>query len=140
MFADAFHHTGSAGIPDAESLAGHSCYVSLTGCRPVQSHIADDDIFPRIISGILRRTEYQLPAGKSLTEIVVGVSREIKRQSSGYECAEALPSGPGAFYANGVIGEAFRMAPGDLFSKQCSERPVRVANLDKDLRLFSRLD
>ena len=140
VFADALHYAGSAGIPDAESLAGHSCDVGLTGCCPVQGHIADDDVFPRIISGILRRTEHQLPAGQSLTEIVVGVSREIKRQPSGYECAEALPSGPGTLYANGVVGKALRMAPGNLFSQQRTKRPVRVADLDKDLRLFSRLD
>src|SRR5699024_1775417 len=92
----------SAGIADAEPFSCHSADICLTAGCSVERHISDDDIFFRTVAAVLRRIYHKFSSGKTLAEVIVGISFQAERQSLGNKRAETLAAASFTFDDVGV--------------------------------------
>ncbi len=105
MIADCLDDSVGSAVANREALAGHSSYIGLATRRPVQAHIADDDVRLRHESGAGWREHRDPAPGESLAQMIVGVAFEDERHAPRHEGAEALPCGALEMQANGVLGQ-----------------------------------
>ena len=103
MVAYALANSDSTRISDAETLARNTADERLARSSTVERHIADDNILISPESRTLRRSEYQLSARKSLSEIIIAVPDKLKREPLGDKRAEALSAAARTFNSIGVI-------------------------------------
>ena len=115
MVAHALHHSGGTGVADAEALSGHTVDEGLAAGGSIESHVAHDDVLPRLKPGPpRRRMQNQLAAGEALAESIVAVPLQVQRQPPGDKCPEGLPAAAAAGDDIAVLRQAVFAGSGDL--------------------------
>src|SRR5699024_5452870 len=84
-----------------------------------------------------RRINDQFAAGKSLSEIVIGIAHQLQGKSSGDKCAEALAAGTGTVYSKGILRKSVGIISGNLSPEHGSQRPVHIGNIAGKASLLS---
>ena len=113
-----------AGIPHAESFAGHTVDERLAGGSAVKSHVAHDDIIAGIEGTAFRGTDNQPAAGKSLAETIVAVAGKGEGQSLWNERAKGLPAAAPTIDNIAVVGQIAAALTGDFRAEQGAEGTV----------------
>ena len=115
MVAHALHHSGGAGVADAEALPGAAVDEGLAAGGPIEGHIAHDDVLPWLKPASPRRgMQNQLAAGEALAESVVAVPLQVQRQPPGDKCPEGLPAAAAAGDDIAVLRQAVSAGSGDF--------------------------
>ncbi len=84
VVANAFHNSLDAGVADGKPFAGFSADKGFAGGGAIEGDIADDAVFFRNESGILRGIDDQSGAGEAFTKVVVGVAFQLEAIRRGY--------------------------------------------------------
>ena len=67
VVAHAFDDSGSAGITDAEPLAGYTADKGLAAGSAVEGNVADDDVLAAVVGNGFGRIDDELAAGQTLS-------------------------------------------------------------------------
>ena len=129
MVAHAFYDNGCTGVPDAEPFASNTSNKRLTAGCTEQSNITNNNIFICLEFRILWRIDNQCTAGKSLSEVVVAVALQLKRQALWNECTETLSARAFALQCESIFFQCVIILPCDFCPEQCSQCPVQVADI-----------
>ena len=90
VIADAQHHGIGSAVADGEASAGQSAEKGLAARRPVQGHVAEDDVLARHELRSRRRHQDQAATGQSLADVIVRVPLQHQGDARRQEVAEAL--------------------------------------------------
>ena len=141
MVAHALDDGAHAAIAHGEAFAGHAADVGFAVRRPVQGHVADDDVLLRGEGRAGRRIQDDLAAGQALGEIVVGVARQFQRHAGRDEGRETLAGGPVEPEVDGVLGQAgTAVAPRDVAADDGAGHAVDVLDRQPGRHPLAALD
>ena len=79
MIAYAFHNRNSSGIAHTKTFSGNAVNKCFSAGSAIQGNITDDNIFILLEVAAFRRIYHQFSAGKTLTEIVIGIAFQFQR-------------------------------------------------------------
>ena len=141
VVAHALHHGAHPAVAHGEAFAGHAADVGFAVRRPVQGHVADDDVVLRGEGRAGRRIQNDLAAGQALGEIVVGVARQFQRHAGRHEGRETLARGPVEPEMDGVVGQAgAAVAPRDVAADDGAGDAVDVLDRQAGRHPLTALD
>src|SRR5277367_1565793 len=103
MVSDAFNNRRCAGIAHREAFSGDATEKRFAAGCAIQRNVADEHAFLRGKPGSSRWIYDNSPTGESLTDVVVGVAFERKRDSFTKECRKTLSRGTGEASLDGSI-------------------------------------
>ena len=106
MVANTLDHGACARVPDGEALASNTAEISFASDRPVEHHVAGDDILGRLAAELRRRLHRDATAREALAAIIVSVADEVEGDALRQECAEALSRGAREPDVYGVVRQA----------------------------------
>src|SRR5262245_42998184 len=137
MIADALDDRERARIANGEALARDAAEIAFSRNGAVEHGVADDNGILRDDPRALRRTDDDSSARQSLTDIVVGIAREIEGNAVSEECAEALTRHAAQIDSDRIVGKAsMTIALGNLSRQHGAHSSIDVADLvfDDDRR------
>ena len=105
MIADTLNNSSSSGISDTETFSCHTIDECLTACRTVQCYVTDNVVLILFEVYSCRWINDQLSAGKSLSEIIVGISHQFECQSLWNKGTKTLSAGSAAFNNESILIE-----------------------------------
>ena len=108
VVAHALDDRGGARVADAEPLPHLAPHERLAAGRPVEHHVAADDLLLGHERRAVRRPQHEPAAREPLAEVVVGVAVEPHGDPAGQEGAEALPGRAEEGQRDGAVGQARR--------------------------------
>src|SRR5262249_50711233 len=106
VVAGALHDGPRAAVADAEPLARAAAEEGRAGGRPVERHVADEDVLLRAEGRVAVREDDQLAAREALAAVVVGIAFERQRDPLRHERPEALAGRASELDPDGVFGQA----------------------------------
>ena len=130
VISAAFYNCRGSGIADAEPLSGNAADIRFSACRPIKSHISDDNVLRSLKPAVGRGNNDNLSAGQSLSQVVIGISRQAERQSLRSKRAKRLSAASLAVYHKGIFLQTVPETRGNFRPEDRSQRPVRAGNLN----------
>src|SRR5215475_658637 len=91
MVACTLHHRHGARVAHGKALPGDAAEIALTGDGSVEHRVADDDALFRYDAGIGMGPHDQLATGKSLADVVIGLTDEVEGDTVREPRTKALP-------------------------------------------------
>ena len=112
-----------------QPLAGHAVKIGFAARCAIQHDVADQHIFFRQKGGGRRWIDNQLPAGKSLAHVIVGVAFERQRHAPWNERTETLAGGTREADFDCAVWQPLRaITPRDLTAENRADGTVRITN------------
>src|SRR5215471_3612217 len=90
VVANTFHHGRSAGVAHREPFPGNPAEECFSAGCAIEHNVADENVFFRGKTRLLRRVDDEATARKALANVVVGIAFESHGYALGQKCAEAL--------------------------------------------------
>ena len=129
MVAQAFDDSGCTGIAHGKPLACHPIEECLAAGGPVEDYVANQNVLRSHKRRCFRGVNEDTAAGKTLTDVIVGVTFEFKRDTTGEKSTKALAGGSGEFEFNGVVRQARgTMCTRDFARKHGTHGAVDIAD------------
>src|SRR5262249_1115884 len=100
------NHRHRARVAHGKALAGNAAEVALSRDRPVEHRVADNDALLGHNAGAGMGPHDQFAAGKSLADVVVGLTDEVERDAVCQPGAEALPGGAIERQPDGILWQS----------------------------------
>jgi len=129
MVADSLDNRSCAAVAYGETFACHAIDEHLPRCRPVQGHVAADDVAVRPEAGSGRLGDYDPSATHPLADIIVGLSDQPEGYSRSQERTEALSGRTLQRHIDGAVWQAGSTeALHDAAAEGSRDGPVGVVN------------
>src|SRR5262245_36716999 len=141
MVSGALDHGNRARVPHGKALAGDAAEIALPGNRAIEHGVAHDDRLLRHDARFRRRADDDASAGKTLADIVVGLTDKIEGDAMREPRAEALPGGARHAHPDRVFGQSgMAVTRGDFARQHRPGGAIGVPDRKLDLDRLLRLD
>ena len=90
MVPDTLDDCRGSTVPDSKSFTGNSRDENLTGSGSIKYRIPDYDIFGWFKGGTRRWYHNNSSSGKAFTQVIIGVSLQVKFNTFHKKCPETL--------------------------------------------------
>jgi len=90
MIANSFYHRSGTAVPDSKSFSCNSGDKNFSTGSTIEYCISNDDILIRFKGGTLGRNHDNLATGQTFSQIVVGVTLQVKFYTGNQEGSKAL--------------------------------------------------
>lgn len=129
-----FNNEVSTRVSDGESLGSDTSDETLTRSRTKEADISDDDVLFRLEGGSLGRVDDESTTGKTLTDVIVGVTLEFDGNTRGEEGTHGLTCRSLHVDVDGVSGKtSFSVFLGDMVREGGTQSSVSVDDIAVNL-------
>jgi hypothetical protein len=121
---------GSTRVTDTETLGCNTAEEASTLSSTVQTDITNQDILFGTVDCSARWVDDQATTGQTLTDVVVGVTLELKGDTRGKVSTEGLTCGTTDVDVDGILGQtSLAITPADLVGERSTKSTVGVDNI-----------
>jgi len=133
MVTHTFDNGSDTGVPDSETLCCDTTEETSTSCSTVQADVTDKHVLLSLVYSGTRRVDDETTTRKTLSDVIVGVTLKLKRDTRGEEGTEGLTSRSADIHVDGISRKTgFAITLADLVRECGTHGPVGVDNVALD--------
>jgi hypothetical protein len=118
VVTDTFNNGGSTRVSDSETLGSNTTEEASTSSSTVQASVTNENVLLRLEDSGAGRVDDQTTARQALTNIIVGITLELKGDTRSKESTEGLTSGALDINMDSVHGQSsLAVSLGDVVRK-----------------------
>ena len=127
VVTNTLNNRSSTGVTDTEALSGNTTEEASTLSGTVQADVTDQDVLLGTVDCSARWVDDQATTGKTLTNVVVGVTLELKGDTWCKVSTEGLTRGSTDVHVNSILGQtSLAVTPADLVRERGNKSTIGV--------------